>query len=67
MNNISINRTEKGFSINIKTENATASFDGFTKEEMESFREEIFQTIKNPKETVVRWNPRAKRHDIIEL
>lgn len=64
---ITLEKTKKGYSINISKKDINCTFDGIKQDEMENLKEEIERVLNEaPKSTIRVWNPRSRRHDIIE-
>jgi hypothetical protein len=57
-------KTEKGFTLNITRNDSSFGFSNVPKEEL---RNQIDKAIKEETKGAIRvWNPRSRRHDIIE-
>ena len=60
-------KTEKGFTLNITRKDSGFVFFNVSKEELEKLRDQIDEAIKEKTKGTIRvWNPRSRRHDIIE-
>jgi hypothetical protein len=63
---IIVNKTEKGFSLEIKNDRATMFIDGMTKDELVDLTKQIKEITNEPKVKQRVWNPRSNRHEYLE-
>ena len=63
---IVVNKTEKGFTIEIKSDRITSVIDGLTKDDLKDLCNQINNVIKEPKSRQRIWNPRSNRHEYLE-
>ena len=63
---ILVNKTEKGFTIEIKNDKVTTLIEGLTKDDMKDLCKQIKDITKEPKTKQLVWNPRSNRHEYVE-
>ena len=61
-----IKKTDKGYSLTVSDCNTEYNLNGITSDELKALREQINEILKKPKSKVMVWNPRSRKHDIIE-
>ena len=64
--NITIEKNEDKVSLRFTNEVIDCSFGDISTDDLISLRDRIHEALKTPKTTVRIWNPRSKKHDIIE-
>ena len=64
--NITIEKNENTVSLRVANKGIDCSFKGISTDNLKLLRDQIDEVLKQPKATVRVWNPRSKRHDIIE-
>ena len=64
--NITIEKNENKVSLRVTNKGINCSFEGISTDNLKLLRGQIDEVLKQLKSTVRVWNPRSKRHDIIE-
>lgn len=64
--NITIEKNENTVSLRVANKGIDCSFKGISTDNLKLLRGQIDEVLKQSKSTVRVWNPRSKRHDIIE-
>ena len=64
--NITIEKNENNVSLRVTSKWVDCSYGGISTDDLKSLRDQIDEVLKEPKATVRVWNPRSKKHDIIE-
>ena len=64
--NITIETNKNEVSLTISYQGVDCTFNGLSEDNLKLLREQIDEALKPSKTTVRVWNPRSKRHDIIE-
>ena len=64
--NITIEKNEGKVSLRVTNEAIDCSLMEISTDDLLLLRDQIDEVLKQPKSTVRVWNPRSKRHDIIE-
>ena len=64
--NITIEKNEGKVSLRVTNKGIDCSFKGISTDNLKLLRDQIDEVLKQSKSTVRVWNPRSKRHDIIE-
>lgn len=64
---ITVDKTENGFSIEFKSEKITTFIKGLTKSDMKDLCKQIKDITKEPKLKEMIWNPRANRHEYVDV
>ena len=64
--NITIEKNENTVSLRVTNKGIDCSFKGISTDNLKLLRDQIDEVLKKSKYTVRVWNPRSKRHDIIE-
>ena len=64
--NITIEKNEDKVSLRLTNKGIDCSFDDISTDDLILLRDQIDEVLKQPKSTVRVWNPRSKRHDVIE-
>lgn len=64
--NITIKKNKNEVSLKIKDKGVDCTFNGLSTDNLNLLREQIDEVLKTPKAIVRVWNPRSKKHDIIE-
>lgn len=64
--NITIEKNKNEVSLKITDNGVDCTFNGLSEDNLKLLREQIDEVLKPSKMTVRVWNPRSKRHDIIE-
>ena len=64
--NITIEKNENTVSLRVANKGIDCSFKGISTDNLKLLRDQIDEVLKQLKSTVRVWNPRSKRHDIIE-
>ena len=64
--NITIEKSKNEASLKITDNGVDCTFNGLSEDNLKLLREQIDEALKLSKTTVRVWNPRSKRHDIIE-
>ena len=61
-----IEKTDKGYSLTISSDNTECKFTDISSDELKNLRDQIDSALKETKSKVMVWNPRSRKHDIIE-
>lgn len=64
--NITIEKNEDKVSLRFTNKVIDCSFGDISTDDLISLRDQIDEVLKIPKTTVRVWNPRSRKHDIIE-
>ena len=64
--NITIEKNENKVSLRVTNKGIDCSFENISTDNLKLLRDQIDEVLKQSKSTVRVWNPRSKRHDIIE-
>ena len=64
--NITIEENEGKVSLRVTNKGIDCSFEDISTDNLKLLRDQIDEVLKQLKSTVRVWNPRSKRHDIIE-
>ena len=64
--NITIEKNEDKVSLRFTNKVIDCSFGDISTDDLISLRDQIDEVLKPPKTTVRSWNPRSRKHDIIE-
>ena len=64
--NIIIEKNKNEVSLKVTNKDVDCTFNGLTTDNLKQLREQIDEVLKTPKATVRVWNPRSRKHDIIE-
>lgn len=64
--NITIEKNEDKVSLRLTNKVIDCSFGDISIDDLISLRDQIDEVLKTPKTTVRIWNPRSRKHDIIE-
>ena len=64
--NITIEKNENKVSLRVTNKGIDCSFEDISTDDLILLRDQIDEVLKQPKSTVRVWNPRSKRHDVIE-
>ena len=64
--NITIEKNESTVSLRVTNKGIDCSFEDISTDNLKLLRDQIDEVLKQLKSTVRVWNPRSKRHDIIE-
>lgn len=64
--NITIEKNEDKVSLRFTNKVIDCSFEDISTDDLISLRDQIDEVLKTPKATVRVWNPRSRKHDIIE-
>ena len=64
--NITIEKNETTVSLRVTNKGIDCSFEDISTDNLKLLRDQIDEVLKQLKSTVRVWNPRSKRHDIIE-
>ena len=65
--NITIEKNKNEVSLKVTNKGVDCTFNGISADNLKQLREQIDEALQNPKATVMVWNPRSRKHDIIEL
>jgi hypothetical protein len=61
-----VTKTENGYNINITQKDSSFDFSNISREKLKELRGQINAALEESKGKVRIWNPRSRRHDIIE-
>lgn len=64
--NITIEKNKNEVSLKVTNKDVDCTFNGLSTDNLKQLREQIDEVLKTPKATVRVWNPRSRKHDIIE-
>ena len=64
--NITIEKNKNEVSLKITEKGVDCTFNGLSDDNLKLLREQIDEVLNLPKTTARIWNPRSRRHDIIE-
>ena len=64
--NITIEKNEGKVSLRVTKKGIDCSFENISTDNLKLLRDQIDEVLEQSKTTVRVWNPRSKRHDIIE-
>ena len=64
--NITIEKNEGKVSLRVTNKGIDCSFEDVSTDDLILLRDQIDEVLKQPKVAVRVWNPRSKKHDIIE-
>lgn len=64
--NITIEKNENKVSLRVTGKGTDCSFGDISTDNLKLLRDQIDEVLKQPKATVRVWNPRSRKHDIIE-
>lgn len=64
--NITIEKSKNEVSLKITGKGVDCTFNGLSTDNLKLLREQIDEVLNSPKTTARVWNPRSRRHDIIE-
>jgi molybdopterin biosynthesis enzyme len=65
--NITIEKNKDEVSLKVSNNGIECTFNGISADNLKQLREQIDEALQKPKATVMVWNPRSRKHDIIEL
>ena len=65
--NITIEKNKEEISLKVTNNGIECTFNGISADNLKQLREQIDEALQKPKATVMVWNPRSRKHDIIEL
>jgi hypothetical protein len=61
-----VTKTENGYNINITQKDSSFDFSNISREKLKELRGQINAALEESNGKVRIWNPRSRRHDIIE-
>lgn len=64
--NITIEKNKDEISLKVNNNGIEYTFNGISADNLKQLREQIDEALQKPKATVRVWNPRSRKHDIIE-
>jgi hypothetical protein len=64
--NITIEKNKDEISLKVNNNGIEYTFNGISADNLKQLREQIDEALQKPKATVKVWNPRSRKHDIIE-
>ena len=64
--NITIEKNKDEISLKVSNNGIKCTFNGISADNLKQLREQIDEALQKPKATVRVWNPRSRKHDIIE-
>ena len=64
--NITIEKNKNEVSLKVTNKGVDCTFNGLSTDNLKQLREQIDEVLKTPKATVRVWNPRSRKHNIIE-
>jgi hypothetical protein len=64
--NITIEKNKDEVSLKVTNNGIEYTFNGISTDNLKQLREQIDEALQKPKVTVRAWNPRSRKHDIIE-
>ena len=64
--NITIKKNKNEVSLKIKDKGVDCTFNGLSDDNLNLLREQIDEALNSPRTAARVWNPRSRRHDIIE-
>lgn len=64
--NITIEKNTDEVSLKVTNNGIECTFNGISTDDLKQLREQIDEALQKPKSTIRVWNPRSRKHDIIE-
>jgi molybdopterin biosynthesis enzyme len=64
--NITIEKNKEEVSLKVTNNGIECIFNGISTDNLKQLREQIDEALQKPKSTIMVWNPRSMKHDIIE-
>lgn len=64
--NITIEKNKDEVSLKVTNNGIECTFNGISTDNLKQLREQIDEALQKTKSTVMVWNPRSRKHDIIE-
>lgn len=64
--NITIEKNKDEIYLKVNNNGIEYTFNGISADNLKQLREQIDEALQKPKATVRVWNPRSRKHDIIE-
>jgi molybdopterin biosynthesis enzyme len=64
--NITIEKNKEEVSLKVTNNGIEYIFNGISTDNLKQLREQIDEALQKPKSTIMVWNPRSRKHDIIE-
>ena len=64
--NITIEKNKEEVSLKVTNNGVECIFNGISTDDLKQLREQIDEALQKPKSTIMVWNPRSRKHDIIE-
>ena len=64
--NITIEKNKDEISLKVNNNGIECTFNGISADNLKQLREQIDEALQKPKATVRVWNPRSRKHNIIE-
>lgn len=64
--NITIEKNKDEVSLKVSNNGIECTFNGISADNLKQLREQIDEALQKPKSTIRVWNPRSRKHDIIE-
>jgi molybdopterin biosynthesis enzyme len=64
--NITIEKNKDEVSLKVTNNGIECTFNGISTDDLKQLREQIDEALQKPKSTIRVWNPRSRKHDIIE-
>lgn len=64
--NITIEKNKEEVSLKVTNNGIECIFNGISTDDLKQLREQIDEALQKPKSTIMVWNPRSRKHDIIE-
>lgn len=64
--NITIEKNKEEVSLKVTNNGIECIFNGISTDNLKQLREQIDEALQKPKSTIMVWNPRSRKHDIIE-
>lgn len=64
--NITIEKNKEEISLKVTNNGIECIFNGISTDDLKQLREQIDEALQKPKSTIMVWNPRSRKHDIIE-
>lgn len=64
--NITIEKNKEDVSLKVTNNGIECIFNGISTDNLKQLREQIDEALQKPKSTIMVWNPRSRKHDIIE-
>ena len=64
--NITIEKNKEEVSLKVTNNGIECTFNGISTDDLKQLREQIDEALQKSKSTIRVWNPRSRKHDIIE-